>query len=173
MKYNNSHGLTLIEVLIYLALYTIIMAGVLTSVYATLESSERNNTRGMLQEEGDFVLEKIDWALTGLLSISVPAPNTSGDTLSLIKQDTTVGNPVIIRRTASGEMTITRSGTTYTLTNGNVSVTCVSPGCFTHTAGSGDGINPESISAHMIFHATTSDGFPITQDFTSVMFMRK
>ena len=53
-------GFTLIEVLVYLALFGLIMSGAVVSAYQMFEASGRNQTRAMIQEEGDFIVAKID-----------------------------------------------------------------------------------------------------------------
>jgi len=52
-------GITMIEVLVYLALYAIVLSGALVSVYTMIESSERDACEARLAEEGNFVLAKL------------------------------------------------------------------------------------------------------------------
>ena len=166
-------GFTLIETLIYIAIYSIIMAGALVSVYAILGSSARNAMKAMVQEEGSFLIGKIDWALTGAQSISQPTIGASGATLSTTKYDASIGNPIVISL-SGGDLTISRGGNPpQTLNNSNVQVSCAPVGCFAHASASGDGINPESVSATITVHATTSEGLSYTQDFTTVKYLRK
>lgn len=173
MKTHTNKGFTLIETIVYLAIFAIIMTGTLSSVYAIFSSSARNQTKALAQEEGSFLLAKIDWALTGAQSINNPNANASGDTLSLNKFSPFSGNPLVISITG-GEMTISRAGNPASiLNNSNTTITCPPTSCFTHTSASGDGINPESLTARFTVHATTSDGLPFSQDFTTVKYLRK
>lgn len=64
-------GFTLIETLIYLALFGILIAGIGVATYAIIEASGRDQTRITAQEEANFLLGKLNWALTGASSITV------------------------------------------------------------------------------------------------------
>jgi prepilin-type N-terminal cleavage/methylation domain-containing protein len=82
-------GLTLIEVIIYIALFGILMTGVLTTAWQLLDGSSKLNTKTTIQNEGSFVLRKLDWALTGL-DVTKTLPNGTGtcsQTLTVHKTD--------------------------------------------------------------------------------------
>ena len=53
-------GFTLIEVIIYLALFAILMAGTLASSFTLFESGGHNTARALLAEEGSFVITKMN-----------------------------------------------------------------------------------------------------------------
>jgi prepilin-type N-terminal cleavage/methylation domain-containing protein len=55
-------GFTLIEVLIYLALMGLIFSGLYASACAVIANLGRSGTQFMVQEEGDFLLAKIEQA---------------------------------------------------------------------------------------------------------------
>ena len=93
-------GFTLIETLIYLALFAIFFGGAAAAAYAVIETSGRNLTKSMVQEEGNFMLAKINWALSGVQTIDAPngapAPGNTGSLLS-VNRITGVdagGNPI-------------------------------------------------------------------------------
>lgn len=67
----NQQGFTLIETLIYLALFGIIMGGVGVVAYAVIEAAGRGQTRITMQEEGDFLFGKLNWALAGASNATV------------------------------------------------------------------------------------------------------
>ena len=172
---SESNGFTLIETMVYLAIYSIIMTGTLLSVYAIFGSSARNQTKALAQEEGSFLVAKIDWALTGTQTISSPAMNASGDSMTVSKFAPFAENPISIS-VVGGKMMISRAGhTAVALNNSNTMITCPpSPdSCFKHVSASGDGINPESLTAKFTLHATTSEGLPFSQDFTTVKYLRR
>jgi prepilin-type N-terminal cleavage/methylation domain-containing protein len=52
-------GFTLIETIIYLALFSIVIGGALAATTVLFEGAGRNTTEARLQEEGTFMLEKI------------------------------------------------------------------------------------------------------------------
>ena len=109
-----TEGFTLIETVIYIALFAFIMTGALVSIYGILGSSARNQTKAMVQEEGSFLLGKIDWALSGVETINLP-DDSDGDgieldlTLSVKKFDTSPENPIVITL-SGGDFTISRGG---------------------------------------------------------------
>ncbi|OGE82152.1 MAG: hypothetical protein A3B10_02355 [Candidatus Doudnabacteria bacterium RIFCSPLOWO2_01_FULL_44_21] len=67
------NGFTLIETLIYIALFTIIIGGAMVAVYQIIESTNRTNERVVIQEDVNFLLRKLDWALTGASAVSATA----------------------------------------------------------------------------------------------------
>ncbi len=170
MRTGSKKGFTLIETVIYIALFTLIITGTLASTYSIVSSSARNQTKAMIQEEGSFLVGKIDWVLTGIQSATVGG---GGSTLSVIKFDTSIGNPLVLDQTG-GNLSLTRgTNPPQVLNNSNITLTCPVTGCFVHTAASGDGINPESVSAFLTLHAITSEGLPYSQDFSTVKYLRK
>jgi len=173
-----TEGFTLIETVIYIALFAFIMTGALVSIYGILGSSARNQTKAMVQEEGSFLLGKIDWALSGVETINLP-DDSDGDgieldlTLSVKKFDTSPENPIVITL-SGGDFTISRGGgAAQTLNNTDVTVSCDPLGCFTYRAETGDGINPESLEAKFNVSALTSEGLPFSQDFSTIKYLRK
>jgi type II secretory pathway pseudopilin PulG len=110
-------GFTLIETLLYIALFGIIIVGIVASAYVFFESSDRNQTKSMLQSEGDFLIAKIDYALDGATAVTIPAANANGTTLTLSNA-----------KYAGGTVTFARNGAMLEqngvpLNNTNVSVT--------------------------------------------------
>lgn len=83
MKLNK--GFTLIEILIYLALFSIIIGGVLVTAYQVIEASHKTASRVVIEEEANFLLRKIEWALSAVSLINAPAAGMSGSTLSINK----------------------------------------------------------------------------------------
>jgi prepilin-type N-terminal cleavage/methylation domain-containing protein len=60
MPFRAQKGFTLIETLVYLALFTVVMGGGLTAVYGIIESESRSSGQVELAEEANFLLAKID-----------------------------------------------------------------------------------------------------------------
>jgi hypothetical protein len=119
-------GFTLIETVIYIALLGMLMTGAVVTTYELMLSAGSSNSKNTTGEEGNFVLRKLDWALTGtstLARITTPVPGAYGDTLTATRAD---GTSISVRRNvASSSVEISMDGgTTYTpLTTENVSVT--------------------------------------------------
>lgn len=158
-------GFTLIETLVYLALYAIIISGALTAAYGMFESGARNETAAMVEEEGDYLTAKIDWSLSDAASVQSPA--ISGDLLSVTRFD---GSTVNIRSLGSVMRIQENDEPAQTLNNSNVSIADLS---FTHALSTSDGLDPESISASFIVYATTTDGHVLSRDFSSLEYLRK
>lgn len=185
-KISRQSGFTLVETMIYVALFAIIMAGAIVSIYGIIGSSARNQTKAMAEEEGSFLLGKIDWVLTGVViqsgtsSISMPAAgagsSASGNTLSLKKSDdgSTLITVSIGLDAAGKNFEISRDGgAAETLNNSNIWITCPAAGCFTHTASSGDGITEESVTADFTVNTQTSEGLSYSQEFSTIKYLRK
>lgn len=80
----SSAGFTLIEIIIYLALFSIIMSGSVVTVYQIIQNSNSLQTKVILEEEGNFILAKLNWALTGAqanTNIESPGVGISSSTL--------------------------------------------------------------------------------------------
>lgn len=162
---SGNSGFTLIETVVYLALFGFIMSGAVLSAYQLFEASGRSNTRAMLGEEGDFISAKIDWALSGVQTVSAPVtPPVGGEctvsnTLSVVKWDASVGTVVV--ELSGSDLTLSKAGgPANVLNNTNVTVTNVS---FVHCYPGGT--NPESVEAHFSLSARTSNGALMSKDF--------
>ncbi len=60
----NQKGFTLIETIIYIALFAIIIGGGMVAAYQIIQATEASNNHIILQEEANFLLRKINWALS-------------------------------------------------------------------------------------------------------------
>ena len=115
----NNRGFTLIETILYVALLALIVGGALLAVLDLIEGAGRVSTRTSLQDEGNFVLRKINSALTGASTINVPVSGIS-NTLSVSRYD---GIEVRIRLTGTTLEMSEDGGANYLpLTTENVSV---------------------------------------------------
>ncbi len=159
-RQTKNRGVTLIETLIYLALFAIVIIGLMVAGYGLLQNVGRNQTKSMMQEEEAYLIGKINWALSGMQTVTVPAANTSGNTLSLTKYDGTA-------------MSVSRSGNNLiyngaTLNNTNVTISNL---VFIHTFAGGT--NPESIEAGFTITAHTPGGAIISQIASTTRYIRK
>lgn len=163
-------GFTLVETLVYLALYAIIITGAVAGVYSIVESSAHNQTKALVQEEGNFLIGKIDWALANAKTISSPIANRAGATLSVT---TYAGTNVTIQVAANAIVITDGVNSAETLNNDNVQASCPGGGCFAHTSKSADGINPESVTATITITTHTDSGLLFSQDFSTVKYLRR
>ncbi len=154
-----SHGFSLIETVIYVGLFTLCIGGLVIASYMFFETSERNQTKAMLQEEKNFVSAKIKWTLSGAKTINLPAIGASGSTLSALNYD---GTTHVI--TLSG--TDIKLGATV-LNNSNVLISRL---VFMHTYAGGT--NPESVEAGFTITSKTPDGKTVSEEASTTGFLR-
>ncbi|MDD5068283.1 MAG: type II secretion system protein [Candidatus Pacebacteria bacterium] len=111
-------GFTLIESVVYVALLALIMGGVLPLVYQILQGSNTLSGINAVQEEANFVLHKIDWALGGISNIL--SSFSDADTITIPRYD---GNQVRFRLNTD-KIEMSESGGTYLpITTANVAAT--------------------------------------------------
>ncbi len=78
-----TRGFTLIETIVYLALFSIVIGGALAATTLLFEGAGRDTTRARLQEEGNFMLDKVAYEemvpdtiyLQGLVDPSIVVSN--------------------------------------------------------------------------------------------------
>ena len=73
----SQNGVTLLEVVIYLGLFTLIIGGAVISIANIIHNTQQTNSKIAAQEEGNFLLSKISWALNGATSFSVTGTSVS------------------------------------------------------------------------------------------------
>lgn len=127
---SNMRGFTLIEVIIYIALFSIIITGAFSTAYGLLDGSDKAMRKTEILEEGNFVLRKLSFALTGLDSTNPPTILGTGCSQSLTTNKTSFdSNPIIIRLNTIANVKYIEikegSGTFLPITTGTASTTCL------------------------------------------------
>lgn len=160
-------GTTLIEIIMYLGLFSIIIGGSVTAAYGMFETQGRNQTQSMIQQEGNFILQKIDWALTGATSVTVSPSNQ----LLINRSGITPSENPISFYEAGGTLFMQRNGGAITnLSNTNITITNLT---FSHTTYSSDGITPESAGVTFTASTRTPNGLSYSEVFSSLKYLRK
>lgn len=165
-------GFTLIEAIIYIALFSILIGGAVVAVYGIFESREHNQTKAMMQEEGDYLIAKINWTVSGSSAITSPGMNTtcmspSPCVLSVTKWDPAVGTAAV--QLSGADMTLARGGNAaLPLNNTDVFISDLS---FTHFYDGGS--NPQGVRASFTLTARTGDGKLISQEFSTTNYLRR
>jgi prepilin-type N-terminal cleavage/methylation domain-containing protein len=137
-----ARGFTLIETIIYLAIFAVVIGGVVVAAYLLFESSGKVQTRAMVLQEEQFVMATIERLLGEAASISAPAAGGTGSTLTL----TTFGGITHTIARVGDDARLDGS----TLNNSNVRVTALT---FSRTAG-----NPDGITAEIAVEANAPNG---------------
>jgi len=119
-------GFTLIEMIVYIALFALLLAGGITTAvqlsFANAGAQENVST----QREGNFVLQKIHWALVGS-ELSTPTGSGCEQSISLIKFNHSQ-NPIVFQRNAISnaiEIVEGSAGVPTPLTSTNVKAECL------------------------------------------------
>ena len=89
-------GTTIIEVLVYLALFGIVMGGVVVTSFHIYESSHKTHAVIAIVDESEFIKSKINWILSESNFVHSPQKNTSSPVLSVQSLRTDYANPVRI-----------------------------------------------------------------------------
>jgi type II secretory pathway pseudopilin PulG len=165
---NHSRAFTLIEAVIYLALFGILIGGAVVAAYNMFESVGRGQTRAMMQEESEYLSGKIRWALSGAQAVTQPTASplgTIGTLLTVVKWDTSVGNPITLFLSGT-DLRLSTSSNPYDviLNNSNVRISNVQ---FLHMQASGDGINPETIAYSFTITVLTPNGMTLREDIAT------
>ncbi len=139
-------GFTLMETMVYIALFGILMSGAITSAWSLLEGGANNKNAMAVQEEGTFLSRKINWALTGATDVDVTG---GGKILTVTRPDLSADSPLVIGVSGS-ILTITRGSSVAVSLNGDFfKITDVQ---FTNTPETG-GV-PSSIEAKFSVNST-------------------
>lgn len=127
-------GFSLLETIIYIALFMSIATGLLLFLQVGLSTETKTNGYTLVTEELQFILGRIDRRIQGATAITTPTAGTSGTSLVLTMASSTE-NPT--RFTLSnGILYMTRgSGAAIALSSVNVQITNLS---FTHLLGTPD-----------------------------------
>jgi type II secretory pathway pseudopilin PulG len=75
MNMKRQSGFTLIEAIVYLALFAIMFSGIVTAACCIMETSGKNQARAMMQEEGEFLTAKINLAVFNAKSTYINSPD--------------------------------------------------------------------------------------------------
>lgn len=116
-----SRGVSLLELLIYIAIVSVMMI-VISSAFISITTSSRNvELRSGVNSSIRFAMDKIVKDIKGATTLNVPATmNATTSTLSLV-----VSGNTILYDVSSGSLRRSVGGTPYTITPNTVTVTGV------------------------------------------------
>ncbi|MDR3643431.1 MAG: hypothetical protein P4L74_07475 [Candidatus Doudnabacteria bacterium] len=76
-------GFTLIEVLLYIAFFAFLMGSLLGVTFQTMASAAQINKKISLEQESNFILNKLEWALADAQNVLQPGVNSGSAELGL------------------------------------------------------------------------------------------
>lgn len=157
----SSRGFTLLEVVIYLALFGIIIGGAVATTYQIVANHENLQSRVFLQEEGNFLLGKLNWAFDDAKAITLPA--VSGPKLTIKKNDDSTFDYIYdgATKTLSSDST----GPVLPLNSGYVTISALT---FTHLTAPEEGLK-----ADFTLQVTDNNGIQHQQDFSFTKYLRQ
>lgn len=122
-----NRGSTLIELIVYLGLFSIIIGGAVISVYGMAETSGSNETKIMLLEEGLFLQAKIKWVLSNLDTVNVPEKNSTCVAVCFlsIKKQNPDGGLVVLAHEESNLVISYNGGSKTILNSSSISISNV------------------------------------------------
>ena len=117
-KLTNASGFMLIEVLMYLALFGIIVGGSVSVFYSLLEGSEKVNGDALISSEAEFILGKINWMLSGDVTLEEPLSGESGNKLRVSKNNFP-DNPLVLEK-VDDDILLQRGGNEANILNNSL-----------------------------------------------------
>jgi hypothetical protein len=142
MRRPSQSGTSIIELVIYIGLLSLMIAGILGAGYQFIESSGDIQSKITVDEEANFLLRKMNWVLNGVSTVHMPAPGAAASTLSVDKAGYP-DNPIVFDLQSSMVRIAEGSGAPVDLNGRAVAVENLS---FSFLGGTGG--EPSAISAH-------------------------
>ena len=155
-------GFTLIETIIYLALFVIVIGGGMVAAYQIIESTEANKNHVILQEEANFLLRKINWALTGATSVA-----ETGTTLTVQKPIGGASTQLVFSLNGSSLELARSLGTPSSLNTSNIALSNLA---FAKTLGAGG--RPDALTTTFTL-TTLQNGLNDSQTFSTKKYLRQ
>ena len=164
--FKHQSGFTLIETLVYLALFTIIIGGTMVTVYQVIEASGAQQAKTILQEEGNFILAKLNWALTGAIDdteIASPTLVNSSDRLTI---NNAPGSTLRFEADLNnGNIRFNSGGGLFELNSDRVSVSTTTPHIFSQPT-------DNKIQANFTLNTLSRQGKLFSQNFELTKYLR-
>ena len=120
-----SRGFTLVELIIYIAIASIMFGAIASFVFVLLESRNKNIVINEIEQQGLFALETITQTVRNAKDINTPALGTDSTSLSIDVVDGS-SNPTVFA-ISNNVINITEGiGSLISLTNSHISATNIS-----------------------------------------------
>jgi len=162
---SSKSGFALIDIIIYIALFAVLIGSVSVSVYNIFISTNQNHTSTMVLDEGNFLLAKISWVIEQAETITSPIQNASSTLLLITPYDIHLGNSILLQ-VQNKNITLRRKNVTSILNNSNVEVSNV---VFTYRTSEG----VHSIESTFTLTSRAPNGTLISSDFSTINFLHQ
>jgi type II secretory pathway pseudopilin PulG len=180
-KDTTQKGFTVIESLLYIALFGIIIGGVTAAVYGIVQSAGRGQTRIEMQEEAGFLLGKLNWALTGACEVIIPASGVPAPSLSVTRKYAgttcaTLADPLVFALNSNSKLTLNGIELNSDAVRVISAVSCRLPDNTTTTAMFNDlpALNgkPQGVKICFNLQSLTPNGVTVDQTFETTKYLR-
>lgn len=159
---NFEQGFTLVEVILYVAIFSSVALLVITSVFQIFEGTKANQGRLIVEKEANFIMQKIAWSLGDASAFHEPTGGATSSRLSVDKGGFS-GNPVVIRLNG-GVVELSRASGTFAAISNNHAV--VQTLVFEHIPVEVN--SPEGVKITFVLRASSTD-FAIRKASTTLM----
>ena len=125
-----TRGFTLIEVVIYIALFSLLLGTAFITAYQLIYNGNDLDNTSVTLSEGNFILRKINWVFTGL-DPTRPPEITGANCEQAIKiyKTNPAESPTIIRLANSNNINYIeihkKGGVFYPINTSNIKITCL------------------------------------------------
>ncbi len=170
------NGFALIEVVVYIALFSTLMGSAAICAYSLLESGGRTESKALLLQEGNFLLNKISFIVENTHTISTPSLNSSeistDNTLAIVPFDISLGNPIVFSIQDNNLLIARGSASGYPLNNSFITLSNL---LFTRTrdTSTSGSIPPESIHTSFTLTLQTRKGSTLSERFSETNYLHK
>ena len=114
-----SAGFLLIEVVLYIFLFSIITIGAIYSFFSFLEINRKSSQQSLVIEEGEFLLRKAEYLITSARLINSPAENQrEGEELVVLDRE----NSLIRLKLQGSNLVLEKGDVNFPLNNSRLEV---------------------------------------------------
>ena len=160
----NKSGFTLFETMIYVALFGILVGTAVLSSFEIISSIDRSRKEALLEIEGNFLLQKVAWALSQSTSVHAAAYGATSTSLLVHVLYPTLDT--FLFTADSSSLLFSKVGTRpEPLTSGDSRVVDVS---FLYS-----GTTTEYVTTYFILESNSSDGEVLRAKFSGTNYLNK
>lgn len=115
-------GFTLLETIIYCALFSVLMTSALITVYALMNSNEVTHEQTKRIAEASFIQQKLEWVFSNATDVTI----INAETIEIIRADLQTQNPLLLEFTNNNLYFSRGTSDGYILVNPKFQTTLIS-----------------------------------------------